>query len=429
MAEKLPLPCYNFRPDPPSLWDMLRNGVSDVASVIPAAILTEPAVQLSAVGAPLVVSDPALVREVLGDTAGRFDRDRLMRRLLRRAWGKGLAAAEGEDWQRQRRAAAPAFRPQAVAASFGAITAAADKVLEGLPAGEPIELTQLTARIIAGVVFTVLVDGRGEVDTEAVAADMPAYVRRIAKFGLDDLLPLPESWHDRVRGIANDPVVQRFRALARRLAMQRHSESAPEDLVSLLSGVGPVEDNIGGLFPAAMDTTVAGASWTFYTLALRPEWQQRVAAEARACGGEYTLDRLPLTRRVVQEVLRLYPPGPFLVRSAGADGELGGFRLKKGHTISLAIYAMQRHRSHWYRPDDFDPDRFLPERGSHPGWLPFGTGPRMCIAAQFAQAEIAVIAARLLAQFELAPAGPTPQVSLQVTTRSTSGLNVVARRH
>jgi cytochrome P450 len=426
MTGDTPLPRFAFSAGMPTLWTMLRRGMSYVASVVPEAILTEPAVQLPFTGAPLVVADPALVREVLNDRDGRFERDRYMRRLFRRAWGKGLAGAEGDDWQRQRRAAAPAFRPQAVTHNVAAFATAAGAAARAWPTGEPVELTRQVARIIADIVFTALVDGKGAVDTAAVAADMPNYIRAIASFRLRDAVPLPEAWHDRLSGLANDPAVQRLRALARKLADERQADGSGQDLIALLHGAGPIEDNIRGLFPAAMDTTAAGTSWALYTLALRPEWQARVAAEARGCDGEFTLERLPLTRRVVHEVLRLYPPGPMLIRSAAADGELGGFRLRKGQPVMPHIYAMHRHRTLWDDPDAFDPDRFLPERGQHPGWLPFGTGPRMCIAAQFALAEIAVVVARLLAQLELAPVGPEPVVNLQITTRSEAGLHVIA---
>jgi cytochrome P450 len=60
--------------------------------------------------------------------------------------------------------------------------------------------------------------------------------------------------------------------------------------------------------------------------------------------------------------------------------------------------------------------------------MPFGVGPRVCIAAQFALAEITVVVARVLKEVVLMPAEPKPHVSLQVTTRSTTGLNVVAQR-
>jgi cytochrome P450 len=90
---------------------------------------------------------------------------------------------------------------------------------------------------------------------------------------------------------------------------------------------------------------------------------------------------------------------------------------------------MQRHRKFWDAADAFDPDRFLPERfGSNTAYMPFGTGPRMCIAAQFALSEIIVVVARLLAELELTAAGAQPQVTLQVTTRSATGLNVAAQR-
>lgn len=430
MADELPLPRFDFRPDPPSLLTMMRSGVADFPGVIPAAILEQPAVQLAGArfGAPLVVADPDLIREVLVDRDERFTRDRMLRRLFRRAWGQGLAGAEGEAWQRQRRAAAPAFRPAAVADNGPAFVAAAAKAAREWPCGEAIELTQRVARIVADIVFDVLVDGGGEVDTARVAADMPDYVGRIASWTSRDLLPLPESWHDRLSGVTRDPAVMRLRGLARRLADGRSTRHGKADLIALLEGVGPVEDNIRGLFPAAMDTTVAGASWTLYTLAMRPEWQERVASEARECAGDFAAERLGLTRRVVQEALRLYPPGPFMIRSAAADGHLGQFAINRAQPVLLAIYAMHRHRSLWEDPDEFDPNRFLPERGSPPGWLPFGAGPRVCIAAQFALAEIAVVVARLLSELELVPTGAKPRIDLRATTRSLTGLNVIARK-
>ena len=99
-SKQTELPAYRFRTDMPSLRDMATKGVSDFASVVPAAILDRPAIQLPSppVGpaGPLVVADPGLAREVLLDREGRFGRDVLMKRLMRRSWGRGLAAAEGE---------------------------------------------------------------------------------------------------------------------------------------------------------------------------------------------------------------------------------------------------------------------------------------------------------------------------------------------
>lgn len=427
MAEEIPLPAYRFPATAPGLMTMLRQGVSDIASIVPEAILSEPGYQLQGPAAPLVVSDPELIRLVLADKGELFTRDRLMLRLFRRAWGKGLAAAEGEDWQRQRKAATPAFTPRAIAAALDRFTLAAREETASWPSGEAIDLPEHIARIVARIVFSVLVAEPERVDPAEVAATMPAYLASIGRFGNVDLLPLPEAVQDRLRGIPTNPAVRRIAAVARSIAEGRARDDPRDDLVALLDGVGPIEDNIRGLFPAAMDTTVTGTCWALYVLALRPEWQARVAAEARGQASDPTLAGLPLTRRVVQEVLRLYPPAPFLVRSTGVAHQLGPFPLRKAQTVSIAIYAMHRHRRHWEHPDQFDPDRFLPERGPPAAFLPFGAGPRMCIAAQFAIAEMTAIVAAIVARHELLRAGPPPELSLQLTTHAVDGLSIVTR--
>lgn len=428
MAGDLSLPRFEFRPDQPSIWAMLRLGVGDPAAVIPAAILDQPAVQLPGPGAPLIVAAPDLAREVLGGRSEGFTRDRFMHRLLRRSWGKGLAAAEGEDWQRQRRAAVPFFRPQMVKEQLAAFAAAADVVLDGLPDRAEIDLVELSARIIARIVLRVLVDGEGLADPDAAARDVPALIRRIGKFTMLDLLPLPESVLDFRSGIARDPAVRRLRALAARLAEARRQGSARTDMIALLEGVGPLEDNIRGLFPAAMETTVAGLTWAHYVMALRPEWQEQVAAEGLALNGSGDLSRLHVTRHVVSEVLRLYPPAPLMSRSVANDMDLGGYPLKAGQPVLIAAYAMHRHRLFWDQPDEFDPLRFAPGAPPPDAYMPFGTGPRMCIAAQFAHAEITVILTRVLARFRVEAHGAPPQVSLRVTTHSANGLPAILHR-
>lgn len=426
MSAAAPLASFRFRSEPPSLWTMIRQGVADVGSVIPASILTDDAVQLPGVGAPLVVSSPQLAREVLNDRADHFTRDRFIRRLFRRSWGKGLAAAEGEDWQRQRRAVVPFLSPRAVKDHLAAFATAADDVLDEIGDGEHIELGTLSARIVARVVLRVLVDAGTLADPDAAAADVAPYIRRIAGFSLIDLLPLPERMIDQLHGIDRDPAVQRMRALGQRLAEARNDSASRTDMVALLEGVGPIADNIRGMFPAAMDTTVSGLSWALYVLAQHGDWQQRVAREGAELQAVPELEQLAVTRRVVNEALRLYPPAPLMARSAAHAMELAGHPVKPGQSVLVAIYAMQRRPDLWRDPDSFDPDRFLPECGTPEAYMPFGTGPRMCVAAHFAQAEMAVILARVMARLRLAPSGPAPDVALQVTTRSRNGLHAVA---
>ena len=127
------------------------------------------------------------------------------------------------------------------------------------------------------------------------------------------------------------------------------------------------------------------------------------------------------------DLLRLFPPSPINVRAANTDCELGGYRLKSGQRLLLMIYAMHRRPDVWRDPDLFDPNRFLSGSVPSHAWMPFGAGPQVCIASQFALAELSIIVSRLVSRLEFSPIDPDPELSLQITTRSKTGLNVVTR--
>src|SRR5581483_9460773 len=118
---------------------------------------------------------------------------------------------------------------------------------------------------------------------------------------------------------------------------------------------------------AGHETTAKALTWTLYLLARAPRWQDRVLAEVRtvagsdAIGAEH-LDGLTVTRSVLKEAMRLYPPAPVMTRVAASDMELGSKAIRAGTLIVIPIFALHRHRKLWDDPDRFDPDRFAPER-------------------------------------------------------------------
>ena len=424
------LPSYAFREELPNLIEMGLKGISDVAAMIPREILTARCVQLPSppIGpkAPLVIADPELAREVLLDRDGKFGRDILMKRLMRRSWGRGLAAAEGDDWRRQRKAAAPMFRSGEVSKYAPSFARAANDVVSEWDDGEVVDLSEIAGRIVARVVFGVLVSSGHDVDQDAVAAEMPHYVDRIAGFDLFDLLPLPESLHDRMRGLHRNPSVSRLAAIADDIAAGR-PDGGVAGFPGAMVGAGPLADNIRGLFPAAMDTTTEAVVWSLLALAYHPEWQQRVAEESRNCADQPSIEAMPITRSVVKEALRLFPPAPMLVRAAECELTLGGRQVARGQTVAISIYAMHRHRDLWGQPDVFDPSRWLGAGVDNPAYMPFGYGPRICVAAQFALLEVMTVTAQVVSRFALEPYGDAPQIGLQVTTRPLSAARVTAR--
>ena len=118
--------------------------------------------------------------------------------------------------------------------------------------------------------------------------------------------------------------------------------------------------------------------------------------------GNDLADRLIVTKAVIEEALRLYPPIAALSRVAVEADVLGDMSVKPGSLIVIAPYVLHRHHKLWSRPDVFDPSRFLTERGgiSRFAYLPFGIGPRICIGSSFALQEAAIVLAVLNRQFE-----------------------------
>jgi len=294
---------------------------------------------------------------------------------------------------------------------------------------QPIELGRELGRIVTEVVIESLLSGLDHPDYDQIAGDIPKVVREVTTFGLLDAAPLPDGIINRLRGLGRSSEEGRLRDIAARLAVVRASPpDAEQDLPALLRGVGPIADNAFGFMLAGFETTALGAAWAIYLLALYPEWQEAVRSEARAAPeAPGAAGDLPLARQVAQEALRLYPPAPLLVRSAMRRTTIQGYKLWPAQAVLIPVYAIHRHRRLWDRPDEFDPERFgSSARYERAAYLPFGAGPRLCIAANFALAEITVILAELVRLFRLSPVGPAPEVSLQVSTHSRTGLWVCA---
>lgn len=196
-------------------------------------------------------------------------------------------------------------------------------------------------------------------------------------------------------------------------------------------------DEVITLCSAGQLTTANALVWSWYVLSTHPQWRDRLVEEIDSVvgGNEPTgesLERMALLDRIVCETLRLYPPIWIFTRRAMVDGLIGALPVPAGSELLISPYVIHRHPQHWPNPDDFDPDRFLPEavaRRNRHAYLPFGSGPRNCIGAQFALAEIKMVLVRVLQHFflDLVPGGPVVPLA-QMTLNVRGGLRMTHRR-
>ncbi|XP_059626920.1 cytochrome P450 714A1-like [Cornus florida] len=106
---------------------------------------------------------------------------------------------------------------------------------------------------------------------------------------------------------------------------------------------------------------------------------------------------------VIQESMRLYPPSPFISREALEDIKFGNINIPKGVNLWIPITTLHRMPEIWGADaDELKPERFA--RGifgacSFPqAYIPFTTGPRICLGQKFAMVELKILLS-LLSKF------------------------------
>lgn len=395
-----------------------------------------------------LINDPTLVEQVFVRSAGVMQKDVFLR-ALKSLLGEGLLSSEGDFWKRQRRLIQPAFHRERIAGYGAVMVEHTAKMLDGWRDGETLELHHAMMALTADIVTRALF-GDDVGDTRDLASCIDAVVSRFAdpKFILVPSLanaPLPSNRRLREVSARLDGIVRGF--ITRRRAMG--AAGPDDDLLAMLLAAQDddgarmsdqqVRDELLILFLAGHETTALALSWTFHLLAQHPEAERALHAELDEVLGdrEPTVDDLPrlkYTGFVVHETLRLYPPAWSLGRESTEPFELEGHRFPAGAWFWVLPWTMHRDPRFFTDPLEFKPLRWensfaktLP-RGAY---IPFGTGPRICIGNQFALMEATLLLATVARRFSLrAVAEPVVEAEPSITLRFKRGIRMtaVARR-
>ncbi|KAH7654138.1 Cytochrome P450 B-class protein [Dioscorea alata] len=169
-----------------------------------------------------------------------------------------------------------------------------------------------------------------------------------------------------------------------------------------------IVDNCKSIYFAGHETTAAAASWCLLLLALYPEWQHLVRSEiTQLCGDlspdAQSLQKMKILTMVIQETIRLYPPGPIISRESLQDMKLGKLDIPKGLGIYIPLPTLHRDPSIW-GPDAliFNPKRFAngvtSACTSPQAYAPFGAGARTCLGQHFAMLELKIVLSLILSR-------------------------------
>lgn len=384
-----------------------------------------------------LLNDPAAIHHVLVENAANYRRTAASIRVLRPIIGNGLLLSEGEAWKHQRRTIAPALAPRVLPVLARHIAAAARHAAENLAAqaDQPLPLVlamqQLALDIAGRSMFSLTTREFGQEMRELITwFGMNLAGPRL----LDMVLPI---WMPSPRDIRRRRFQARWMAFIDRIIAARLAEppaEQPRDLFDLLRAARDPEtgaafppaqlrDQVATMIVAGHETTATTLFWSLYLLAADPAEQARVAEEVRSLdlapdAAWNAVARLPRTRAVVNEALRLYPPAFTIVRQAIGRDRAGASEIPRGRVVMISPWVLHRHRRLWRDPDAFDPARFLPDAEQPPrfAYLPFGAGPRICVGAQFALTEAAIVLATMIQSFEIWSGDQEPVLPVGVVT-------------
>ena len=365
---------------------------------------------------------PDDARQVLATEAARYDKEVPGIGELRRVFGNGILLSSGDKWRRDRRIVAPLFAKPRIASYVDAMAAAADRLVAAWAVaaaeGSHVDLGDAGAHYALDVLGRSVFGGDVESTAPVLRATIPVlneYTARrvLSPVRLPAWVPTPSNRRaERARR-------QLWGQVDRLIAERRQGPLDGDDLLSLLLTARDPEDGTAldddAVRDQALILLLGGHETTGTTLALtlqllgrHAEVQQRVREEVVAVVGERPvaaadLPHLAYVTQVLDETMRLYPPGHTLVRHARAATTLDGQAVPAGHLVAVSVWGVHHNPDVWPDPDRFDPDRFGAGEVGRYDHLPFGGGPRGCIGQHMATAELIVAVATLVRAFELKP--------------------------
>ncbi len=401
-----------------------------------------------------MVCHPEDIERILRGPAARFPKDDFTNRNFRFLLGDGLFTSAGDSWLRQRRLAQPAFHRQRLAGLGAIMTATASAAVErwrplareGEVVDVAAEMSRLTLQIVGEALFGLDIgDREGEVTRALAGAAEFLEYRFRHPFDPPLWLPLPRHRRFQQARAAFDGIVYGIIA-ARRRALAATGDAGGDLLALLLEARDQdtgeamsdrqLRDEVITLLVAGHETTAVTLTWTWYLLSRHPHVERALHDElAAVLGGRpptpEDLSRLTYTRMVLDEALRLYPPAYGLSRQTREPLDVRGYYLPAGALIGMLQYVTHRHPEFWERPEEFDPERFTPDRSAgRPrfAYFPFGGGQRQCIGAGFALMEAQILLATLAQHFRCLPVSERPiEPDPQVTLRPRGGMPLLLR--
>jgi len=386
-----------------------------------------------------LVSNPAHIQRVLRDNSENYVRDGKLWWPVVRLFGDGVMAA-GPIWDNSRRTLQPHFTTRQINSMIDqladTIGEAVDELEGPARSGQPVDMGAALSDMVCRAILRVLFADRVSMDD---AMRVVSAQDQIARAMLPRLFaPFVPQWMPFVGDRAFMDAVRTIDDVLLPVVREARSQGGDgDDVFATLSRARDVNgdrfderqvrNDAVAMFATTTETTYGALTFLWPLLQAHPDVADRLYEEVDAVVGQGPvrhahLPELRYTRMVLEELLRLYPVGWLIPRTAVADDVVGRVRVPRGATILMSPYITQRMGIFWDNPEVFDPERFTPDRTrrrhkyTH---FPFGGGPHQCLGQHLFYAEALIIVATILSRFRFQLSNSTiPPIQLGASLRS-----------
>lgn len=379
----------------------------------------------------LVTTDPEIIRQVLIKDFANF-RDRFSHdddALINPQLDSGIFFAKGETWKRIRGLISPSFSIAKIKSMTSVINKSATRlgqhVLESARKGAPLDAKLLFGAfamdVVTGAGFGIDVDSMKNLDEPFTRHGRSLF---IYKKSIKIVSLLGCSFPTIARPIARllntgffkTEDMEFFNASIRQMIEERRREKTETKRVDFLQLLIDVMDGTPGdadrsgkltedeivaqgimLFIAGYETASSTLQFLSYELTKHPEFLDKLVQEIDSVIGDEepsyeACQNLKYTEAVINETLRMYPPLSVLNRQNETATTLNGINLPPKTGVSIPLYLLGRDPEFWENPENFNPDRFMEENNTSAvnplAFIPFGTGPRICVGMKVGLLEM-----------------------------------------
>lgn len=367
------------------------------------------------------VNHPDYVQQVLVTQASKFHKPNNVKRALKGLVDDNLFSADDAVWRTLRKAIQPGFHMQRIGSYLDTMVDYTQRTVARWEDQQRVDmiadLMDLTLATTNKALFNMDLgeDEETKVIGDAVLQFLDHFTDRLtAPMPTPFWIPTPANQEmKRLVEVAEDlvtPIIEAHRA----------SGEDKGDLISMLLQAQANDDTgiltdeqivkeVHNLAAAGYEVTTFSMAFMLYLVATHPEVEAKLLAELDNVLGDKpltmeTLSQLSYNEQVVKEALRLLPVTTVVSRQAVEAVEFNGYSIPKGAQVLVSPWTLHRRDDIYPQPEQFDPERFSAENEDaipKHGYIPFSTGPRICIGNAFATLQMRAMLATIYQHYRL----------------------------